>query len=79
MKEWYVEIEGVELIVEGNYVPGIKPVITADPYYSEPGYGADIEDIKIYARDSNIDLVDILDGCIIEKIIELAIEKEENY
>ena len=76
MKEWEVEVEDVKILIRGKYIKGVPAHITANPYYSEPGYGSDIEDYEIYVADSQFEIYNLLKPEIIEKILDEALKQE---
>ncbi|MFA7660847.1 MAG: hypothetical protein WCX60_06590 [Anaerovoracaceae bacterium] len=75
--EWEVEVEDVKFLIRGSYIKGRPAHITADPYYSDPGYGSDIEDYEIYVADSNFEIYNVLKPEIIDKIVDEALRQEE--
>lgn len=77
MKEWVVKISDIEFIVRGRYIKGEPAHITSDPFYSDPGWGADIEDCEIYVSDSQIDIIEVLTQKTIDGIINNIIEQED--
>lgn len=77
MKEWEVEVEDTKILIRGTYIKGVPAHITANPYYSDPGYGPDIEDYEIYVADSQFEIYNLLKPEIIEKIVDEALKQEE--
>lgn len=77
MNEWEVEVEDTKFLIRGKYIKGVPAHITADPYYSDPGYGSDIEDYEIYVADSQFEIYNSLKPEIIEKIVDEALKQEE--
>jgi len=70
-----IEWSGLKFDIKGQFVPAQQAVLTADPYYSTPAVGPDIEPFYIYHN--GVDITQKVEDYLYEVLFDEALLRLE--